>query len=121
MLKPDELRLGNYLRRKHSDSIVQVEPYMLTYTELINYEPVTLTPDRLNDLGFIKMGVEMSGCEVWSVPDSDWRVARSYRDENCYKLWHTQVSPPTWRLAEFNYLHELQNIIFSLTKREIKL
>ena len=81
--------------------------------------PIPLTPEILEKCGFVQLDTEMSGCRVWDIPNTHWRVAMSYRDETCFKLWHRQVSPPTWRLAEFESLHQLQNLYFALTGTEL--
>lgn len=131
MIKPNELRIGNALEYFVEDSLSESE-WILNIVdaddialackdEYFNkyYRPVPLIPEILVKCGFKRHTYEMSGCKVWYLQDTSWRVAQSYRDENEYKLWHERVSPPTWNLKTLNYLHELQNLIFSLTGEEL--
>ena len=127
MIKANELRIGNWV---NYIDINGLNPAQIEIEDFINlkedgekdfaFSPIPLTPEILEKCGFEKELFEMSGCEVWHVPNTLWRIARSYRDENEYKLWHERISPPTWNLKTLEYLHELQNIIYALTGKEIK-
>ena len=133
MIAANELRLGNALEYLVEDCVDNSSEWMLNIVDTADivdaasnesifnkyYRPIPLTPEILEKCGFKKELFEMSGCEVWHVPNTLWRVARSYRDENEYKLWHERISPPTWNLKTLKYLHELQNIIFALTHEEL--
>ena len=122
MVNANELRLGNWVQHEpYPDEIWQVD-YKLFESidlQLVECVGIPLTPEILEKAGFEKLNTEMSGCKVYQ--KDFWRVAYSYRDENCFKLWHRQVSPPTWRLAEFAYIHQLQNLYFALTGEELTL
>lgn len=131
MTNANELRIGNYIYWNIPEKIntfhevvgirngkPQTIPISLGES-ISDYLPIPLTPEILEKCGFEKDPFEMSGCEVWNFPNTFWRVARSYRNENEYKLWGKLVSPPTWNLKTFAYLHELQNIIFALTNEEL--
>ena len=76
---------------------------------------IPLTPEILEKVGLDFLDTEMSGNTVYCIPNTNWRIAYSYRDNKEFKLWHKQVSPPTWNLKTFNYVHELQNLVFVLT------
>ena len=136
MIKANELRIGNYVYQNnipiYINSIdndyeiinIGIETghegaAWLTGIKLQELDPIPLTPEILEKAGFVKLDTEMSGCKVWDIPNTHWRVAMSYRDETMFKLWHRQVSPPTWRLVEFEYLHQLQNLYFALTENEL--
>lgn len=129
MIAANELRIGNWVM--YDNRLFQIEAISRSFPCLNtdefgigvvdwgNINPIPLTPEILEKCGFEKELFEMSGCEVWHVPNTLWRIARSYRDENEYKLWHERISPPTWNLKTLKYLHELQNIIFALTNSEL--
>ena len=116
MIAANELRMGNWVKDSLGYLVIGVNAKVEFASA---YEPIPLTPEILEKCGFEKELFEMSGCEVWHVPNTLWRIARSYRDENEYKLWHERISPPTWNLKTLKYLHELQNIIFALTNEEL--
>ena len=126
MIQANELRIGNWV---NYIDINGLNPAQIQIEDFINLKedgekdfaffPIPLTPEILEKCGLKRHSYEMSGCEVWYLQDTSWRVARSYRDENEYKLWHERISPPTWNLKTLKYLHELQNIIFALTGEEL--
>jgi len=120
MIKANQLRIGNAVCDPIGlDKMVSIE-VLQNIRKGLKYTGIPISPDILEKCGLKKELFEMSGCEVWHVPNTLWRVARSYRDENEYKLWHERISPPTWNLKTLAYLHELQNIIYALTGNEIK-
>ena len=128
MIAANELRIGNWVKLNDQEDgkLVKFKYFSedlrvaFFYKEAMgeftaNIAGIELSPEILERCGLKKELFEMSGCEVWHVPNTLWRVARSYRDENEYKLWHERISPPTWNLKTLKYLHELQNIIFAFT------
>lgn len=129
MIAANELRIGNWVM--YDNRLFQIEAisrslpclntdeFGIGVVDWNNIQPIELSPEILEKCGLKRHSYEMSGCEVWYLQDTSWRVARSYRDENEYKLWHERISPPTWNLKTFAYLHELQNIIFALTNTEL--
>lgn len=129
MTTAQELRIGNWV--KYDNRLFQIESIARSFpclntdefgigvVDWNNINPIPLTPEILEKCGFKRHTYEMSGCKVWYLQDTSWRVAQSYRDENEYKLWHERVSPPTWNLKTLNYLNELQNLIFALTGEEL--
>lgn len=131
MIHKSDLRVGN-LVNYHDDNkifkVLEIDTFGLkvendeeeTWIEYDCFSPIPLSSEILEKCGFVEMKTEMSGCRVWEIPNRLWRVAMSYRDELEFILWHRQVSPPTWRLASFKYLHELQNLIYALTKQELE-
>lgn len=131
----NELRIGNWIFIG-----INKEPYQVnarffssvangfSHEEMVKagYEelnstvsPIPLTEKWLLKLGLEKQDYKMSGCAVFEIPNSLWRIGQSFKGELCYFLWHKQVSPPTWSLSELKYVHQLQNIIFALTGEEL--
>lgn len=129
MIAAQELRIGNWL--KYNDLPITVSGISSTnftctykgllYMNMEDCQSIELSPEILDKCGFENLKIEMSGCQVWNIPNTHWRIAMSYRDEICFKLWHKQVSPPTWLLSEFLYLHQLQNLYYCLVGQELQI
>ena len=108
MIKPQELRIGNWLRIKESDTKVQVEVYMLNLSYLTGYQPIPLTPEIL-----LK-------CEFVMHKDKGlWRKGNFYlhfytlsENEYCFTF-------KDYKSASILYLHQLQNIYWCLCGEEL--
>ena len=85
------------------------------------FKPIPLTEEWLLKFGFEKLNTKMSDCFVFQ--KGLWRVAIKDNIEKTYEwvLWHERISPPTWCLSRFEYVHQLQNLYFALTGEELTL
>jgi hypothetical protein len=90
-------------------------------TKLAYLKPIPLTEEWLFKFGFEKLNTKMSDCFVFQ--KGLWRVAIKDNIEKTYEwvLWHERISPPTWCLSRFEYVHQLQNFYFALTGKELTL
>lgn len=109
-MKANELRVGNWVRKKGSDTKIQVDPSILNVSELINYQPIPLTPEILEKCGFVVV--------------SSWTY--SYPLKGNLKFFY-YIGERGWciglkQYADFRceYLHQLQNTIHALTGEELK-
>ena len=86
-----------------------------------DFQPIPLTEEWLIKFGFEKLNTKMSDCFVFQ--KGLWRVAikDDIEQNNAWVLWHERISPPTWCLSRFEYVHQLQNLYFALTGEELKL
>lgn len=129
-MKATELRIGNYveiqgvdydedylcviraLRMNFAEIECNEESDSFEYNELVG---LRIIKSCLFKFGFKKLNHKMSNCHVFT--KGYWRLAT--KDFINYSLWHEMVSPPTWNLAELQYIHQLQNIWFDLTGEEL--
>jgi hypothetical protein len=121
-MKESELRIGNLIFDNHREIVVDVDINILrsiTNNNPCLYKPIPLTEEWLLKFGFEKLNTKMSDCFVFQ--KGLWRVAIKDNIEKTYEwvLWHERISPPTWCLSRFEYLHQLQNLYFSLTGEEL--
>ena len=118
-MKSNEFRIGNYYLSFGVD-LKQVETLHKDKI-LIDFTPIPLTEEWLFKFGFEKLNTMMSGCFVFQ--KGLWRVAIKVNIEKTYDwvLWHERISPPTWCLSRFKYVHQLQNLYFALTNEELTL
>jgi hypothetical protein len=119
-MKANELRIGNWVRHPNSEWDEQLDIENFNVENIEYYTPIPLTEEWLIKFGFEKQDFLMSGCEVYQ--KGYWRIAKKVKPhkEEYWSLWHKQVSPPTWNLSTFDYVHQLQNLYFALTGEELK-
>lgn len=121
MIKPHELRLGNYLAAPQPAKVTEIRDYsfdvgigLYTYSSLhIGIEPIPLDETWLERFGFDKI-IPFIHDIVSS--DMNMRVRIHKTSTTTYGLGKYEFpSKPIY------YVHELQNIYFALTGEEIKL
>jgi hypothetical protein len=123
-LKARELRIGNWLRFDNMISEpynYQVSPRMFRQMgydisdnlelKINNYhKPIPITEDILLKCGFRK---DEDISYRWYF-DFGWAVIIAYDlDDNCVRIGDS------WDFSKLIYVHELQNLIFALTKTEL--
>jgi hypothetical protein len=124
-MKANELRIGNYVY----DTLGKVNKIDL---EAITYivkephnqvKPIPLTEEWLLKFGFEDLDLNMSGSN-WLVKKQKglWRqairIAYSEKSEE-WSLTLECVSPPTLSISILKYVHQLQNLYFALTGKEL--
>ena len=113
MIPSKQLRIGNWvILRKRME---QVESWMFIQ-ECKNMTPITITQKILEDCGFKKMDNEVNGYDEYDCGIKYyWFKVFLNKDNHCC-VHYLQV-------AIYNhpqYLHELQNLILSLTGIELE-
>lgn len=130
-MKPQDLRIGNYVYLDDSMSkIIDITPKHLTHTA--HYVPIPLTEWRLEELGFKldhNVVVDFYEVKIFSKsllphnPDSLERIIIRYPEGHCEIGDTTRDEYDDCYLLniDVDYVHELQNLYYSLTKEELKL
>jgi hypothetical protein len=118
MIQANELRIGNWIRIRESDTKVQVEAYMLAISELSNCQPIPLTPEILEKCGFEKQ--ESADQYGWYLGAGRRCLCWCYSDIVSLEFKKCQ-SDYSDTLFDFSckYLHQLQNLYFALTSEEL--
>jgi hypothetical protein len=132
MIQENELRIGNLVNYENEAYCVwsEIRKYSVTLDNLKTrhigaaaydeIEPIPQTEEWLLKFGFEKTNIKMSGCNVWQ--KGKYRVLKSYlNDDNSYSLCIDGITPPTWAIAKFEYVHQFQNIYFALEKQELEI
>lgn len=115
MIKANELRIGNYVY------VIKVVPIIVTADHIksisegdIDYTPIPLTPKILDSCGFKldkRVGV--------------WFETKPYnKDKTSVAIWDSHTMDYKWSMADnkhiqIKYLHQLQNLYFALTGKEL--
>lgn len=142
-MKENELRIGNLVldgknRIVEVDSITELGINILHDSLTLFFEPfnpfgdednndvikpIRLTVEWLLKFGFEDVDLNMSGSN-WLVKKQKglWRqairIAYSEKSEE-WSLTLECVSPPTLSIATIKYVHQLQNLYFALTGKEL--
>jgi len=120
MMKATELRIGNYVKcyvKGITDRFdtVQLNIYHLTdickQIKDYKYEPIPLTEEWLLKFGF-ELDIEDDGYQK-----GKYKVSVS--DEGCLFFIYVGYYPE--EIAEFKYIHQLQNLYFALTGEELEI
>jgi hypothetical protein len=131
MIQENELRIGNYVCNHVYIGIVEsidkkgcivnyISDNIEGFTNNKFIKPIPQTEEWLLKFGFEKTNIKMSGCNVWQ--KGKYRVLKSYlNDDNSYSLCIDGITPPTWAIAKFEYVHQFQNIYFALEKQELEI
>lgn len=117
-MQPQELRIGNLVYANgetirvtainfdHLLKSVDVDEWYVSDEKLSDLHPITLTPEWLERMGLLNhefMGV--------------YEVVQLKSDGSKYGLY----VEGQWTGTDFQYVHELQNLYFSLTGQEIEI
>jgi hypothetical protein len=109
-MKANELRIGNWVRQRESDTYIQIEQYLLCAEELCHYEPIPITEEWLLKFGFEKT---MSWTYVKDLVGNLKLVY--YLGEKGWSMGFKSYSD----FPNLKYVHQLQNLYFALTGEEL--
>ena len=111
MIEENELRIGNYIKRKQSGTIVETKQFMLHDYELKYFEPIPITEEWL-----LKFGIDFTSEKEW------YHITFTIKG----LLFETSTSMDgfTYNLCfedmiNIKYVHQFQNIYFALTGEEL--
>jgi hypothetical protein len=108
MIQANELRIGNWYVNQWGEYL-QVDPDLLGADNLESYpNPIPVTPEILEKCGFEHIG-------------SEWRFKADFTE--CFevkdgKIFYTGGEGVCYGVG-CQYLHELQNLVYSITKKEL--
>ena len=114
-MKANELRIGNYVTHKDSPNWfpqLDIELLREITEEYHEFKPIPLTEEWLLKFGFKR-------CE-----NGDADLGKCYSSPNVSLLmWYGQdrADVSFWQGHGFKYVHQLQNLYFALTNKELTL
>jgi len=140
-MKETELRIGNLVSQNGFQCLVySIESAMPRREERFNdkvvitlydsglatvtldqISAVTLTEEWLLKFGFAKQDYTMSGCDIYKL--GNIIIMNSFVNPQRESMGITieGISPPTWSLKDLQWVHQLQNMYFALTGKELTL
>ena len=140
---PQELRIGNFVNFPYKDKFLKIKVAYFdldaVYTidkagtkfedvgafGLHEIEPIPIDETWLRLFGFIDEDLSMSGHKwlVFKRPHlhkMDIRIAVP-KNDNDWSVTLECVSPPTMVIAHLKYVHQLQNLIYMLIRKDLDL
>lgn len=118
MIKANELRLGNYFIE--DGEIKTVNSHTFNSVVFDDLQPIPLTPEILENCGFeFKTGWKANGGEI-EVEQYELNTSCGLFDASCSSTGAMIIS---WRDKDFpkcDYLHQLQNLFFAITGKELE-
>jgi hypothetical protein len=140
-MKETELRIGNLVSQNGFQCLVySIESAMPRREERFNdkvlitlydsglatvtldqVSAVVLTEEWLFKFGFAKQDYTMSGCNIYKL--GNIIIMNSFVNPQRESMGITieGISPPTWSLKDLRFVHQLQNMYFALTGKELTL
>ena len=125
-MKTNELRIGNYViygnETYQIDTIAEVFPTLNTdkfgigIVDWNNIKPLPLTEKWLSKFGFIKLPNN-----VYNVEDGRKGLSVILYHDICKVIYENDIGCGYNEVAEIEYVHELQNLYFVLTQKELTL
>lgn len=111
MIRAAELRHGNYYLNKYVNSVIKWDCRMASLNRdyIESFDGIEITENILWLLGFEYRLLEV--CEVFTYNEFSF-----YRDNSENKFNFYLLNTDTFT---FRYVHELQNLIYSLNKKEL--
>lgn len=125
MIQAKELRIGNFIKSKYGDGILElqditVKGYSAEWIDYDNYEPIPLTEEWLLKFGFVKKypkGWVASGEDYFQFKEF-LICSRKQFNSFCWE-WKKPFTTSSITVTDFKYVHELQNLVFALTGEEL--
>lgn len=105
MIQANELRIGNWVRIKESDTKIQVDADTIGFSHSVYYQTIPLTEEILFKCGFENRKTIL-GASVYFYGDFTF-------NELLILNWKQGT------VNDIKYLHQLQNLVFSLTQTEL--
>lgn len=114
-MEANELRLGNYVKFPHDDKplTVNLRIIQLQFNRETLYDPIPLTADWLLKFGFLHLGIGF-------VSSDDLLFAYAGNDGK-YEIFLYKEAEEDFYLVHIEYVHQLQNLYFALTRKELTL
>lgn len=121
-MKAQELRIGNYYLSFGID-LKQVETLSKDKV-LIDFNPIPLTEEWLVKFGFELKAKEFNfwGKNGWHISNTNGSFQKDTGDVIVQEEWYLFIADkPVHMLPKIQYVHQLQNLYFSLTGEELTL
>jgi hypothetical protein len=118
-MKASELRIGNIVRYGANNRVLDAELFLQLLKYTTPFDPIPLTEEWLLKLGFKQCGYEMLSWKhetllpSFNLDGINWADF----DEPDYQFLNYKVADEILRI---DYVHQLQNLYFTLTGEELK-
>lgn len=119
MIAAEEIRIGNWLKLGKEYTRVYQILYSIVTGQSINhadykeefFEPIPLTPEILIGCGFKKA----------PIAENTFAIDSFFYDVETLSFCWDDESITHWESIDIKYLHQLQNLYFALTNKELEI
>lgn len=132
MINPKELKIGNYVAYEatthvitelHTDKVLHRwknggDGFYSPYSDL---QSIPLTPELLEQMGFEDYGTKVNypgetehRFSLYNIIEGTSSVIVALVESGDYKGWEFRIDHDTVYTKELNYLHQLQNLFYSI-------
>lgn len=133
MIKTDELMIGNYIQDMEGN-IYKIFSFSYTLIQCDKIEggshifedeevkPIPLTKEWLKKLGFyVENSKDRLSIEAWGPGHPSQRFNIDFKDDKILLISRYQESHDFLKMRHIVYIHQLQNLYFSLTGEKLTL
>ncbi len=115
-MKANELRIGNYINRRYKENILVVDFELLqnVQRQSVFFKPIPLTEQQMVNLGAIEFNLDKDEfyCQIGLFTFK--KIGNGFillDDNNINEFFGSTI---------LEYVHQIQNLYFALTKKELK-
>jgi hypothetical protein len=117
-MKASELRIGNWVRIKGSDGDLQLAGlYPPFEDEIESTEPIPLTEEWLLKLGFTYHKLDQ--VYLFKAGRKSFSIPRYNKKDDFLMLYQENVACGYNDLRYLDYVHQVQNLVFSISDQEL--
>jgi len=120
MIAANQLRIGNQLKRNGIVVTIDARSIFDIWDKSDEYSPIPLTPEVLERYGFVKVE-DLGDMVYYQLPEIElgYGICFNHEDIEFYKYNKSGTYTLMYDDSNCQYLHQLQNLIFSLTGTEL--
>jgi len=129
MINPQELRIGNWVKIRGQYYVQVIDLIGLRWFSYMqgqgcdyeDAEPITLTPTILEKVGFTPNAIGTLAIELWDISTHLEIIPAGFAFYVSIDQMQDIGAPQNVSLQCISYVHELQNLIYFLTKKELQI
>jgi hypothetical protein len=125
-MEATQFRIGNLVCWKDSGKEFEITLQSLYEGANLDWKPLPVTKERLLRFGFEEV-CELNGDFALTIQKNKEQLIGEYQIwvdlgiENERKIFISVVCDSQWLITKNKYIHQLQNLYFALTQKELKL
>jgi hypothetical protein len=126
-MKATQFRIGNLVSWKDSGKEFEITLQSLYWGANLDWKPLPITKERLLSFGFKEVEIS-NGDFVLTIQKNKEELIGEYQiwvdlgiENETNEITISLVCDSQWLITKNKYIHQLQNLYFALTQKELKL